>query len=102
MEFAKIYQPAKTAMQSGRRKTCSWLVEHPPASSARQDKLMGWHSCSDTDSQVRLKFSTKDAAIAYCEAQGIQFEMATPSVRRRRTRSYADNFAFDRIESWTH
>ena len=67
---ARIYQPAKTAMQSGTAKTHHWVLEFAPASGREVDPLMGWTSSSDTQAQVRLRFDSREAAEAYAAAKG--------------------------------
>ena len=68
---ARIFQPSKTAMQSGKGGTKAWVLEHEPAASRQIDPLMGWTSASDMGQQVRLSFATKEEAIAYAERNGI-------------------------------
>ena len=77
--FAKIYRPAKNAMQSGRGKLNTWLLEFTPSMARRPDPLMGWTSTKDTKTQVRLKFDNKDEAIAYAKRQGIPFQVSEPT-----------------------
>ena len=102
MVKAKIYQPAKTAMQSGRSKAKNWVVEYPRSMPARPDALMGWQSSSDTGRQVKLRFLTQQAAIDYCEKHGVDYTLASENRRKPRLKAYADNFAFGRVGSWTH
>ena len=59
---ARIYQPARNAMQSGVAKTRQWVLEFAPSSPREVDPLMGWTSSEDTQAQVRLKFDSKEAA----------------------------------------
>lgn len=101
---ARIYQPAKTAMQSGTAKTQAWVLEFDPASARDVDPLMGWTSSSDTQSQVRLRFETREAAEAYASAKGIEFDVVEPKARKPiiRQRGYGENFATDRKGAWTH
>jgi ETC complex I subunit conserved region len=99
---ARIYKPAKTAMQSGEARTKEWVLEHEPASPRRIDPLMGWTSSADTRQQLRLLFDTKEEAIAYAERNGIAYSLAEPKPRRQVRKSYADNFKFGRIGTWTH
>ena len=68
---ARIYQPARNAMSSGMGKTKVWLLEFAPDEARDLDPLMGWTSSSDTQSQVRLKFDTKEAALDYAREHGI-------------------------------
>ena len=64
---ARIYQPAKTAMQSGQAKTHNWVLDYAQGSAREVDPLMGWTSSSDTQTQVRLRFATKEEALAYAQ-----------------------------------
>jgi hypothetical protein len=89
---ARIYRPAKTAVQSGRRKTHEWLVEFEPRSRVEADRLIGWNGSDDTAQQVRLRFPTKDAAIAYCRRENLTFQLFEPHVRVVQPKSYAENF----------
>jgi len=101
---ARIYQPAKTAMQSGTAKTKSWVLEFAPASAREIDPLMGWTGSGDTQAQVRLRFDSKEAALAYARENGIEAEVAEPHQRQPniRPRGYGENFAPDRRNVWTH
>ncbi len=93
----KIYQPAKTAMQSGRANMQSWVVEHEPHEAKRTDPLMGWIGSGDMRGQLRLKFPTKEEAIAYAQRKGLDYQVKEPKVRQVRPKNYADNFRFNRI-----
>jgi hypothetical protein len=101
---ARIYQPAKTAMQSGSAKTHQWVLEFAPASEREVDPLMGWTSSTDTQSQVRLKFDSREAAEAYAAEKGIEYDLIEPKPRKPviRPRGYGENFATDRKGAWTH
>lgn len=101
---ARIYQPAKTAMQSGTAKTHHWVLEYAPASAREVDPLMGWTSSTDTQTQVRLRFDSREAAVAYAAAKGIDAEVQEPKARKPviRPRGYGENFATDRRGAWTH
>ncbi len=101
---ARIYQPAKTAMQSGTAKTHQWVLEFAPASEREVDPLMGWTSSSDTQAQVRLRFESREAAEAYATEKGLEFDLVAPKPRKAniRPRGYGENFATDRKGAWTH
>ena len=99
---ARIYQPAKTSMQSGRSKTKRWVLEHPRSSAVGPDQLMGWQSSSDTQRQVRIYFATKEEAVAFAEAKEMAYDVNEPQKRKLRMKAYSDNFAFDRKGAWTH
>ncbi|MBL8806349.1 MAG: ETC complex I subunit [Rhodospirillales bacterium] len=94
---ARIFKPAKTAMQSGRARTKRWVLEFEPAAAKRPDPLMGWAGSPDTGGQVQLRFASQDEAIAYAERHGIEFVLAVPHSGRIRPKAYADNFKFDRV-----
>jgi hypothetical protein len=100
--LARIYRPAKNAMQSGKAKTKDWVLEFEPASARRPDPLMGWIQTTDTDGQVRLSFDTKDEAVAYAQERGLPFQVSEPKTPKRIIKAYADNFAFGRKIPWTH
>ena len=100
--LAGIYKPSKTTMQSGKAKFEDWVLEFEPASARRPDPLMGWSSSSDTQSQVVLRFPTQEEAVAYAERYGIPFQLFLPEERKKIIKAYADNFAFQRKEPWTH
>jgi hypothetical protein len=99
---ARIYKPAKTAMQSGLARTKEWLLEHEAATAREIDPLMGWTSSADTRTQIKLEFDTKDEAIAYAERNGIPYRLEEPNPRGLVRKAYADNFKFGRLGSWTH
>ncbi len=99
---ARIFSPAKTAMQSGKSKTGHWVLEFDPEKPRKIDPLMGYTTSSDMKSQIRLTFPTRDEAVAYAEKHGIVFRIEEPKESRRRQISYADNFRYDRKTPWTH
>ena len=101
---ARIYKPAKTAMSSGTAKTNFWVLEHVAEQARSVDPLMGWTSSDDTQAQVKLTFDTKEAALDYAAATGIQASVQEPKARKLNIRAngYAENFATDRRGAWTH
>ena len=99
---ARIYQPPKTAMQSGHAGTHDWLLEFAPNEARRLDPLMGWTSSADTEAQVRLRFPTREAAIAYAEKHALAYDLELPRGNRFRPKIYAENFRYGRAENWTH
>jgi len=100
MALARIYQPAKTAMQSGRAKTRKWVLEYAPASRRDPDPLMGWSSAADTLNEVQLRFETLDEALAFAKKHGLEYTLIEPHARTPKAKSYADNFRYDRIRAW--
>jgi len=99
---ARIYKPAKTAMQSGLGRTKDWVLVYEPAIAREVEPLMGWTSSRDMRQQIKLTFDTKEDAIAYAERNGIPYAIEEPNVRKTVHKAYADNFKFGRIGSWTH
>jgi hypothetical protein len=99
---ARIYKPARTAMQSGKAKTKEWVLDFEPEQPPVVEPLMGWTSSGDMKQELRLFFQTKEEAIAYCEREAIPYQVFdSPLVRRPRI-AYADNFAAGRRDAWTH
>jgi hypothetical protein len=100
---ARIYRPAKTAMQSGNAKTKEWVLDYEPEQPREVEPLMGWTSSGDMKQEVHLQFDTKEEAIAYCERQGIAYQaFDSPPATPRRKIAYSDNFAYQRRDAWTH
>jgi hypothetical protein len=99
---ARIYRPAKTAMQSGTTATRQWVLEYEPESKREVEPLMGWTSSRDMKSQIKMYFPSKDEAVDYAQRNGITFVVNEPKTRKHHPKSYADNFRFGRIGSWTH
>lgn len=101
---ARIYRPARTAMQSGTSKTHFWVLEFAPSSASQIDPLMGWTSSDDMDAQVKLRFDDRDSAEAYAQDHGIDYVVVEPQSRQPNLRpgGYGDNFATNRRQVWTH
>jgi len=99
---ARIYKPARTAMQSGQAKTKEWVLDFEPEQPRTVEPLMGWTSSTDMKQEVKLHFDTKEEAIAYCERAGIPYQVFETNPPARRLMSYSDNFAYPRREAWTH
>src|SRR5262245_21911291 len=102
MALARIFKPARNAMQSGKAKTREWVLEFEPASARASDPLMGWTQTTDMNGQIRLFFDTSGEAVDYASRHGIAFELQKPKEPRRIVKAYADNFAFSRKLPWTH
>ena len=97
MANARIYRPAKNAMQSGKAQTKKWILEFVPEEAKTLDPLMGWVGSGDMRSQVKLRFDTQDEAVAYAQRAGLDAQVAQPHEPKKILRSYADRFAFDRV-----
>ena len=91
MRKAKIYIPNKNPMQSGTGKTDKWILEFE-TKDPTNNPLMGWESSSDTYTELKLEFSTKELAINYAKKNKIEFVIIEPKIRKVVKKSYADNF----------
>lgn len=102
--IARIYQPARTAMSSGAAKTHRWVLEYAPSAARDIDPLMGWTGSDDMQSQVRLTFDSKEAALSYARDRGIEVQVSEPQKRKPNIRpgGYGENFATNRRGPWTH
>lgn len=100
--LARIYQPARTSMQSGMANTKRWVLEFEAETARKIDPLMGWTSSFDTREQVSLQFDTQEEAVAYAEKHAIAYQIFEPKKRKTQIKAYADNFKHDRKEQWTH
>lgn len=89
---ARIYQPSKNAMQSGRAKTDFWVLECDDETRRGPESLMGWTAASDTQGQIRMKFDTVDDAIVFAKKKGWDYTLATAQARVITPRNYVDNF----------
>ena len=99
MATARIYKPAKTAMQSGRGQTRKWVLEYEPATRRRPDRLMGWASTDDTLNEVQLRFDTLEEAVAFAAKHGLDYTAISPRASIEKPKSYADNFRYDRVRT---
>lgn len=92
MPAARLYQRPKNAMQSGRAHTGQWLLEYERDEPQRADPLTGWAGSGDTETQIRLQFPDREAALAYAEANGLTVEIVPLGPRTLKLQAYADNF----------
>ena len=91
MKKAKIYKPSKTAMQSCIKKYDKWIMEFVTENPGI-NPLMGWESSTDTYTELKLEFSTKENAIEYAKKNKIDFEIIDSKIKKINKKSYADNF----------
>jgi hypothetical protein len=89
---ARIYQRAKSSMQSGRARVGQWILEHEPSEPKRADPLTGWAGSGDVRDQIKLSFPTLDAARAYADKHGLAYHVVPPAERKLKLQAYADNF----------
>jgi len=91
MKKAKIYKPSKSAMQSGLKNNDKWVIEFI-TDKPGLNPLMGWESSTDTYTELKLEFKTKNLAIEYAKKNNITFEIIEHEERKINKKSYADNF----------
>ncbi len=101
---ARIYQPAHSATQSGHGNSGQWVLEFEPKAARCIDPLMGWTSSTDMNSQVKVHFDSKAAAVEFAVENGMAFQVTEPKIRKPLLRQggYAENFASNRKSVWTH
>lgn len=99
MKKARIYQPTKNAMQSGKGKTNAWLLEFVPETPYFVEGLMGWSGMDDTTRELSLRFPSKETAIAYATKKNIEFEVVLPNKGKERRKAYADNFTYSKVNT---
>ncbi len=90
----RIFQPSKTAMQSGRANTSKWVLEYEVETKRQPEPLMGWTEAGDTLNQVRLRFASAEDAVAYAAAKGWAYTVSLAHERRIVPRNYSDNFKY--------
>jgi hypothetical protein len=102
--IARIFKPARTAMQSGQARTRQWVLEFVPTEARFIDPLMGWTGSTDMNAQVQLRFDSKAAALAFARKHGIDAQVFEPKSRAHilRQNGYGDNFGAQRRGAWTH
>jgi len=99
---ARIYQPARNAMQSGKARTHCWVLEYEPETAKAPDPLMGWTSSRDMRQQISMEFETREEAVGFAEKNGIPFQVFEPHRPAPKAKSYSDNFRVDRKVPWSH
>jgi hypothetical protein len=92
MTVARISELDRRTTQSGKAKDGKWLLEFERLEPLRPDPLTGWNGSGDTNTQVRIAFPTKEAAIAYCEKHGLDYHLVPAPPVRLKIQAYADNF----------
>lgn len=89
-----IYQPSKTAMQSGKGKSKSWVLEYDKKSARTPESLMGWISSEDTMNQVLLKFDSAEDAASFATEKGWDYDLLPAQTKRVKPRNFSDNFKY--------
>ena len=98
MTDVRIYQPTKNAMQSGRANLDRWILEYDSDTAQQVDSLMGWVGGGNTKRQVRMKFESKEEAVAFAEREGLNYQVTEPKQRRILIKNYANNFTYHKVE----
>lgn len=93
MRHARIYQPTKTTMQSGKAGNKAWKLDFIPIDSRYIEPVMGWTANADMlASQLKLTFSSKEDAIAYAQRENISYEIEEPKTSPLKLQNYSSNF----------
>lgn len=96
MPIARIFRPDKNAMQSGKAGMQQWLLVFEQETPYFVDDLMGWSGMKDTLREIRLRFPTREAAIAYASANNLPYQVVEPKPRQQVRKAYADNFKYSK------
>ena len=99
---ARIYQPAASATQSGKAASKDWVLVYEPEVAMQVEPLMGWTSSNDMKRQIKLRFGTREEAVAYAERNGLAYRVEEPKLVVPKVFSYSDNFKTSRRGQWTH
>ena len=91
MKKVKIYIPTQTAMQSGKRNNQIWILEFETFNTGI-NTLMGWETSTDTMSEVKLEFDSKELAINFAKKNNLEYYVIDPQKRKTVKKSYTDNF----------
>jgi hypothetical protein len=92
MTIARISQLERRATQSGKANAGLWQLEFERQEPLRPDPLTGWNGSSDTNTQIRMTFQSKEAAIDYCDRNGLTYHLIPAKPVRLKIQAYADNF----------
>ena len=101
---ARIFKSSKTAMQSGTGNADQWFLEFEQKDQKSIDPVMSQIGSSDTTSQIKLKFGTKEEATLYAKKNNLLFFIDEGSEKKMNIRKngYGDNFDYNRKRPWTH
>jgi hypothetical protein len=97
MATVRIYQPTKTAMQSGEAKTKEWRVEFETRDPLTPEPLMGWVRSNDMTQELHLGFSSLGEALHYATTHGLSYTIDNPCKISTEPKSYASAFTNPRI-----
>ena len=97
MTTVRIYQPPKTAMQSGKGKTKRWVVEFETEDPLMAEPLMGWVASYDMSQQLHLSFPSLSEALHFATVKGLSYAVCNPRKVSMSPNSYAFNFTCPRV-----
>nr|WP_294848895.1 NADH dehydrogenase ubiquinone Fe-S protein 4 [uncultured Sphingomonas sp.] len=92
MATARIIEEQRKTTQSGKAKVGGWTMEYERTQAQRPDPLTGWAGSGDTNTQLRLRFDTKEEALAFAKKKGLTVELVPAPVSTMKIQAYADNF----------
>jgi ETC complex I subunit-like protein len=92
MTIARILEQERKTTQSGKANSGKWILEFERQQALRPDPLTGWNGSGDTNTQVRIAFASKEAAIAYCDRHKLDYHVIPAPPVRLKIQAYADNF----------
>ena len=92
MTVARIVQEQRKTTQSGKAQAGSWTLEYERQQAQRPDPLTGWNGSGDTNTQIRLRFGTKEDALAYATRKGFTVHVVPAAPTSLKLQAYADNF----------
>ena len=92
MTTARIIEQQRGTTQSGKAKAGRWTLEIERTEALKPDPLTGWAGSGDTETQLRLSFDSKDEALAYAKAKGLEVHIVPAPPVALKLQAYADNF----------
>lgn len=92
MTVARIIEEQRKTTQSGRAQDGSWTLEFERQQPQRPDPLTGWNGSGDTKTQVRIRFATREEALAYARRNGLEVHLVPAPPVTMKIQAYADNF----------
>tara|TARA_X000000950_G_scaffold187841_1_gene227204 strand:+ start:235 stop:540 length:306 start_codon:yes stop_codon:yes gene_type:complete len=101
MKQVIIYKPEKSPTQSGIKKYSNWFLESINVGSFETDPLTGWKGKEEYEFSIKLKFNTKEEAIAYAKKNKMSYKVVKQASKIMKLKSYADNFKFNRVKTDT-
>lgn len=99
---ATIARREASVIQSGKSTNSAWRMSFAPTQPKTVDPLMGWAGTRDMMPEIILDFPSLEAAVAYAERQGLEYELFSGADTIPRQKSYAANYQSDRKIPWSH